>query len=338
MARRYKRGIDWSWLRSISETSLNESGKFPGKVNVDGKMEWIESGLYHDNYRFSISGADLHHEWKEKPLMLRIRSQKSPLRSADEAGRFLNREVKTLQQLKNAGFRFQTPELICRVSADSHHPIGLIETWVSGIPLTLYKRSIHQDRIIQTIAEVAVAVHQLETKRFDHLKAFENSKAHILSELSSLSPMLFKEFSTSVRVREWILSRLPQNRPSVMLHGDLLPQNILCYETRDRWRIAVIDWEFAEIGDPASDLAIVTRGDRKLMGIKNGLDLLVENYRLAGGIELSAADVRIHEMLLFLNWLWDSAEAEKKGRRCGHGPDHYEERLKSLLRRAEKSC
>jgi hypothetical protein len=72
------------------------------------------------------------------------------------------------------------------------------------------------------------------------------------------------------------------------------------------------------------------------MGIKNGLDLLVENYRLAGGIELSAADVRIHEVLLFLNWLWDSAEAEKKGRRRGHGPDYYEKRLKSLLRRAEE--
>ena len=337
MAHRHKRRIDWHWLQSIAETSLNESGKFPGKVNVDGKMEWIESGLYHDNYRFSISGTDLHNEWKEKPLMLRIRSQKSPSRSADEAGNCLSREVKTLQQLKNAEFRFQTPELICTVSADSHHPIGLIETWVSGIPLTSYKRSIHQDRIIQIIAEVAVAVHQLETKQFDHLKAFENSKAHILSELSSLSPMLFKEFSTPLRVKEWILSRLPENRPSVMLHGDLLPQNILCYEARDEWKVAVIDWEFAEIGDPASDLAIVTRGDRKLMGIKNGLDLLVENYQLAGGIELSAADVRIHEMLLLLNWLWDSAEAEKKGRRRGHGPDHYEERLKSLLRRSEKS-
>jgi aminoglycoside phosphotransferase (APT) family kinase protein len=337
MAHRRKRRIDWHWLRSITETSLIKSGKFPGRVNVDGKMEWIESGLYHENYRFRISWTDLHKKWIENPLMLRISSQNSPLRSRDEAGNYLNREAKTLQRLKNAGLRFQTPELICRVKPNSHHPIGLIETWVRGIPLTSYKGSIHQDRIIQTIAEVAVAVHQLETKQFDHLKAFENSKAHILSELSSLSPVLFNEFSTSLRVKEWILSRLPENRPSVMLHGDLLPQNILCYEARDEWRIAVIDWEFAEIGDPASDLAIVTRGDRKLMGIKNGLDLLVENYRLAGGIELSAADVRIHEMLLFLNWLWDSAEAEKKGRRRGHGPDHYEERLKSLLRRAEKS-
>jgi aminoglycoside phosphotransferase (APT) family kinase protein len=337
MARRYKRKIDWQWLRSTTETSLYESSKFPGKVIVDGKMEWIESGLYHDNYRFRISGTDLHKEWKEKPLMLRISSQKSPLRSREEAGNYLNREAKTLQRLENTGFRFQTPELICKVKADSDHPIGLIETWVRGIPLTLYKGSIYQDRIIQTIAEVAVSVHQLETKKFGHLNAFENSKANILSELGGLSPELFKEFSTALSVKEWILSRLPENRPSVMLHGDLLPQNILCHEAGDEWKVALIDWEFAEIGDPASDLAIVTRGDRKLMGINNGLDLLVENYRHSGGIELSAADVRIHELLLFLNWLWDSAEAEKKGRRRGHGPDYYEERLKSLLRRAEES-
>lgn len=337
MARRYKRRIDWNWLRSITETSLNDSGKFPGKVNVDGKMEWIESGLYHDNYRFRITGTDLHKEWKEKPLMLRIRSQKGPLRSADEAGSYLNREVKTLQQLKNAGFRFQTPELICTVNADSHHPIGLIETWVRGIPLTLYKGSIHHDRIIPTIAEAAVSVHQLETRKFGHLKAFENSKAHILNELSSLAPELFKEYSAALRVKEWILSCLPENRPSVVLHGDLLPQNILCHEARNRWQVALIDWEFAEIGDPASDLAIVTRGDQKLMGIRNGLDLLMESYRHAGGTQLSASDVRIHELLLCLNWLQESAEAEKKGRRHGHGPDHYEQRLKSLSHRAKKS-
>jgi aminoglycoside phosphotransferase (APT) family kinase protein len=269
--------------------------------------------------------------------MLRIRSQKSPLRSSDEAGSFSNREVKTLQQLKNAGFRFQTPELICTVSAEAHHPIGLIETWVRGIPLTLYKGSIHHDRIIPTIAEAAVSVHELEIRKFSHLRAFENSKAHILNELSSLAPELFEEYPAAFRVKEWIISSIPENRPSVVLHGDLLPQNILCHEATDGWQVALIDWEFAGIGDPAGDLAIVTRGDRKLMGIENSLDLLVENYRLAGGIELSAADVRIHEMLLFLNWLWDSAEAEKKGRRRGHGPDHYEERLKSLLRRAEKS-
>ncbi len=69
MARRYKRRIDWHWLRSKTETSLNESGKFPVPVSVDRKMEWIESGLYHDNYRFRIGGMGLGKELKEKPFL-----------------------------------------------------------------------------------------------------------------------------------------------------------------------------------------------------------------------------------------------------------------------------
>ena len=152
MARRYKRRIDWNWLRSITEISLNESGKFAGEVNVDRKMEWIESGLYHDSYRFWINGTDLHKKWMANPLMLRISSQKSPLRSVDEAGDYLNREAKTLKRLEDSGLRFQTPELICTVKTDTHHPIGLIETWVRGIPLTFYKGSIHRDKIIKTMA------------------------------------------------------------------------------------------------------------------------------------------------------------------------------------------
>ncbi len=264
-------------------------------------MEWIESGLYHDNYRFRIGGMGLGKELKEKPLMLRLSSQISPLRSKAEVGSYLAREAKTLQRLKDSGFRFETPELICVVKEDAKHMTGLIETWVRGLPLTLYKESIYQDMLIPTIAEVAVLVHQLKTKRFGHLEAFENSKVHVLNELGSLTPELFKEFSTAQRAREWILSRIPENRPAVVLHGDLLPQNIMCHEIKDEWRVALIDWEFAEIGDPAYDLAIVTRGDRKLMGINNGLELLVDAYRQADGIELSVADVRIHELILFLN-------------------------------------
>ena len=200
MARRYKRKIDWHWLRSITETSLNESGNFPVPVSVDGKMEWIESGLYHDNYRVRIGGVGLGKELKEKPLMLRLSSQKSPLRSKAETGSYLAREAKTLQRLKDSGFRFETPELICVVKVDAKHMTGMIETWVRGLPLTFYKESIYHDMLIPTIAEVAVSVHQLKIKRFGHLEAFENSKVHVLNELGSLSPELFKEFSAAVKI------------------------------------------------------------------------------------------------------------------------------------------
>jgi aminoglycoside phosphotransferase (APT) family kinase protein len=43
-----------------------------------------------------------------------------------------------------------------------------------------------------------------------------------------------------------------------VLHGDLLPQNLL-FEIRENGATAVVDWECAQIGDPAYDLAIVHR-------------------------------------------------------------------------------
>jgi len=335
MAYRYRKAIDWHWLRSLTIKNLNASGKFPVPVNVDGKMEWIESGLYHENYRFSIVGPGLPKQWQDWSLLLRISTQKNPVRSKTEAAKYLLREAETLRILKQTEFHFETPEFICMVNSDSQDPIGLIETWVWGICLEFYKDSIHREKLIPTIAEAAVAVHRMSPEPFNHVPAFEDSRAYILNALEKISPQLFREYPAAQAAKEWILSRLP-NRPSTVLHGDLLPQNIICGEYEGQWKVAVIDWEFAEIGDPAYDLAIVTRGDRKLLGINNGLKLLVEAYRGAGGIKLTVADVRIHELLLFLKWLGDSAKRQRRGTHAGHGPDHYMQRLEALLRRADK--
>ncbi len=74
------------------------------------------------------------------------------------------------------------------VESDSKDMVGLIETWVWGISLEFYKDSIYRERIIPTIAEVAVAVHQMSSETFNHIPAFEDSRVHILNELESLSP------------------------------------------------------------------------------------------------------------------------------------------------------
>jgi aminoglycoside phosphotransferase (APT) family kinase protein len=333
---KYQKKTDWHRLRAITEDSLNASGKFPFSVSVDGKIEWIDSGRYHDNYRFWIVAPQLPKEWQDKSLLLRLSTQKRLLRSKTEATQYLVREAQTLQALKEAAFGFETPELICMVKSEARQPVGLIENWVWGMSLQFYTNSIYADRIIPTIAAVAAAVHRLPPGRFGHLPAFPDSRTHILKDLESLPPALFRKYPTVRAVREWILSRLPASRPATVLHGDLLPQNIHCGENRDEWKTAVIDWEFAEIGDPACDLAVVTRGDRRLMGTNNALRHLLDNYRESGGIDFSVADVHIHEMLMLLKWLWSSAQGHRRGQTEGHGPDHYAQRLESLLRRAEK--
>jgi len=69
----------------------------------------------------------------------------------------------------------------------------------------------------------------------------------------------------------------------VILHGDLLGQNILLGPGD---RPTVIDWEYARYGDPAYDLAIVTRGVKRPFQVVDGLARLIDAYQRYGGSEV----------------------------------------------------
>ena len=92
----------------------------------------------------------------------------------------------------------------------------------------------------------------------------------------------------------------------------------------------------ASIGDPAYDLAIVSRGNRNVHGVKQGVEILVEEYLTLGGRPVELTDVRVHELLLILRWLEESWREYQKLRARGQGPDFYENQLRSLYRRASR--
>ena len=89
----------------------------------------------------------------------------------------------------------------------------------------------------------------------------------------------------------------------------------------------------ARVGDPAYDLAIVSRGDRKVLGVKDGVKVLVEDYLEFGGQPVSLANVRVYEFLLLMRWLEEAWREYQKPVTRGHGPDYYEAKLQSLFRR-----
>src|SRR6185295_1180920 len=109
--------------------------------------------------------------------------------------------------------------------------------------------------------------------------------------------------------------------PSVLLHGDLLGQNILLAMDGPHH---VIDWEYATRGDPAYDLAIVTRGVKQPFQIACGLDRLLDAYRAHSGLEVSANQVHLHELCLIAGWHHAAL--------MGEGPPALD-RVRSLLRR-----
>jgi len=220
-------------------------------------------------------------------------------------------ESKTLQTLQLLEFPFAVPEMICLVRDDSGETIGLIESAVAGLPLNFLSRGFNAESQLETIAQVASAVHRLPKSKFTHLVQRSDSRTHVLEELNVLPASLFEEFREAAMAREWILCNLAEARTSTVLHGDLLSQNLL-FAIPDDHEIAVLDWECAQIGDAAYDLAIVTRGVRRPLGVANGLQRLVSFYNEAAEQEIPPSAVVVHELLLHLHWL---AESQTENRR-----------------------
>ena len=69
--------------------------------------------------------------------------------------------------------------------------------------------------------------------------------------------------------------------------------------------------------------------------MKEGAGVLVEEYVNSGGSPISLTDVHVHELLLVLNWLEEAWREHQESQAGGHSPDFYEDKLRSLFRRAE---
>lgn len=321
MARR-RVGTDWSGLCRLIESNLRGQPGVGNNVRVEDRLQANYDGLCHDNYFFSAGGQD---------LILRLTKRYRSLRTAQESMELLPREAETLRRLANCRLPFPVPRLVCMTADDRGKAIGLIETCLEGAPLSRFEGGVHGRSRLEIIAGVAAAVHQLPTAEFAHLPAHPDSASHVQADLDALSPSLFAEWPVAADARDWITAHLA-NRPATVLHGDLLPQNLL-WDFHNDGRISVIDWENARIGDPAYDLSIVTRGARQPLQESGGFARLLAVYNEATGASLPARAVQIHELLMQLRWLDDAAGAEAAGTLEGHGPEQHAQKIQSMLRR-----
>jgi len=331
MARRSSRQ-NCSYLRQLIQRSLEDCPGFGVHVKVDRKINRIPEGLWHDNYWFWLEGKNLPAGRTERPYILRLLERRQDWQAGPEPRDRLLREAETLQVLNTVDFPHPTPEFVCFVKDDEAEAIGMIETVVPGVSLDDFK-----DRTtLEIIGRVAAAVHRMAIKQFPHLPSNAGRPQHVRARLNELNVALFSEFPLANEVRQWILAHLPSGGQSCVLHGDLLPQNLLCdrqTSSHENAVVGVVDWEMAQVGDPAYDLAIVSRGNRKVFGVNYGLRVLFEEYLKSGGEPISLADVQIHELLLVLNWLEESWREYQKPSPRGQGPDFYETQLRSLYRR-----
>ena len=120
-------------LRSLIQRSFEDIPGFGDGVEVEGKINRIAEGIWHDNYWFFIQGRDLTAARTEQAYVLRLLQQQYDWQRGPESRDRLVREAETLQALMSSDFAHPTPEFVCFVRGDNSEPIGMIETALAGV-------------------------------------------------------------------------------------------------------------------------------------------------------------------------------------------------------------
>lgn len=247
-----------------------------------------------------------------------------PMRGAgpalDERAR---REALVLQRLGGLGLPFRVPEAVGVVPDGGR--LALVRRFLEGIPLDLRTGRVAGIHPWEEVGRLAAGVHAMDSTGWaDLLPGYPTRRAHGEAALAVFDGLEGPEADEALA---WAREHLPPEAPSVCLHGDLLGQNILLMPGREP---AVIDWEFARIGDPAYDLAIVTRGVRRPFQVEGGLARLLEAYERAGGAAVESRHVHFQELCLAAGWLRQALrEAPGSGL-----PEERRAFLRGILRRA----
>jgi aminoglycoside phosphotransferase (APT) family kinase protein len=216
----------------------------------------------------------------------------------DDSDRRVRREMAVLGTLASASLPFRVPRVLG--AWPDRHGTTLARTFMPGIPLDLRAGRQPSVRPWAVVGEIAAAIHRIDPATVPPALAGPPTRQdHGRAALAALAALDVPEAWDALA---WATEHLPPPEPARLLHGDLLGQNILLDPDSDP-RHGVIDWEHTACGDPAYDLAIVTRCARQPFQIPGGAQRLLEAYHGSGGSPTVSLDhVRIHELALAAGW------------------------------------
>jgi aminoglycoside phosphotransferase (APT) family kinase protein len=230
-------------------------------------------------------------------------------------------EAAVLDLLARHAVPFRVPR---PVRAPGPHQTATIRTFVPGVELDLRAGRQPGVRPWQVVGELAAAVHQVPLKSlYGRVPTFTSRKDFALHQVTSLNRG--RHHPDVAHAIAWAASREPPNGVPTLIHGDLLGQNILLAPGHTP---ALVDWEHCAIGDPAYDLAVVTRGVKRPFQIDRGLERLLEAYGSNGGGHVAARDVHFYEVCLAAGWVCDELASKDNAM-----IEHATQPLQSLLRR-----
>lgn len=268
-----------AWARDVLHDALALAAPST-RVEV-GRPDRLGGGLSREAWRARVHVVDgddaLGGDW--------VVLLPDPGAPGDPAGRRRN-EVVAMAEVRAAGVPFRVPEVLAAWEDEAGTPL-LVERFVPGIPLDL-RAGRQSGRPWERVGRIAATVHATPTT----LPGPPTRRAFALAELAAVRAL---PDDVRVRAEAWCEAHLPPEAPTTLLHGDLLGPNILRGVDEPD---AVIDWEYARRGDPAYDLAVVTRGHRRPFGLTDGLPRLLGAWHDAGGDGIRPEHVHLYEIAL----------------------------------------
>ena len=285
MSRRGPR--DWATAREVLETLVRHQS--PGGARIElGRVTYVGSGLCREAFAANVELVPDANQLSGTWVVLLPCSDDA----AENASR-CSRELQVLAALQQRQLPFRTPRPLGVLPVA--RGAALVRQFIPGVPLDLRAGRQPSLRPWEVVAEIAAGIHALDTGEFTSIfsDAPATRREHAQRELRVLETLQLTEARDAAA---WAAEHLPPNDPASLLYGDLLGQNILI-DPSDPRPFAAMDWAESSIGDPAYDLAIVTRGVRQPFQTGGGLNLLLDAYaELRGSDAVKREHVRLHEL------------------------------------------
>jgi aminoglycoside phosphotransferase (APT) family kinase protein len=307
---------------AVAAEVLRQALVYLGAADEDAEVGWVR--YLGDGLTYVTYGADCRlPDGREHPLVVRLPRPGAEGDQETEA----RREQHLLRHLQGVDRPFRLPRTLGVWPVEGG--LAVVQEWLSGVPADLRASRFPGGRPWELVGRVAAWVHHLDPEPHRAvLSGYETRREHALA-----FARVFERVSGSdgEAVRGWVREHLPPAKPSRLLHGDLLGQNLLL--SLEDEPVGVVDWGAAFLGDPAYDLAVVTRGVRRPFQVSGGLHRLLEEYHRGGGKPVSIVDVHLHELCLRAKLFLDAAR--DYGERSAHA-GHLRNGMMRVLERAER--
>lgn len=264
-----------------------------------GSIEFLGEGVFRRVYRVVLEAKSAKARGMVDVAILLPRSGQEGM-----AARTARAEAPVLTWLGEQRATFQSPQVLGWVNEPPSESRGgdfppteslvVVQTCMPGIPVVAGMAPPPWE----VLGRAAAGLHSLDASTLrTQIPGLLTRRAHALQALAILDEV---EDDAAREAATWARAWIPPEDTTVLLHGDLLGQNVL---VQAEGGVAIIDWAAALIGDPACEFALMTRASPEPFGRFDGLDLLLSACRAAGGNPPSRNQVRLYELALLGTWL-----------------------------------